>query len=699
MTHPVEHEIARALSAGPLEMRELVRTLATRDDPAALRHGALWLRDHAEPSHGSPLAAALLVYAKRPQEAVDLYEQWLVDTEAPPSWHMALLAKAYRSLGDVGGVFRTAARMHPWDLDHEPRQAVGRLLAKVRDGGVPEGFRTLRFALLSSFTTTPIEPCLRVGAARLGLDLDLYVGEFDQLQLQIEDEGSEMYQHRPEVVLLATTWRDLAPDSTAEEQVEEWSRRWELLLERTSAQVLQHTFDRPIHQSLGHLAARDARSITRLAADVNAQLASRAPPRVSLVDYEHAIFRYGAQAWCDTRQWHWAKEAVRPEAAPHLVEEVVAILRALTGKTHKVLVLDLDNTMWGGIVGEQGVEGLSVGPPSVEGEAHQSLQRYAQELGRRGVLLAVCSKNNPEDARAPFEQLPDMVLKLTDFVAFEASWAPKPEKLRQMAADLELGLDSFVFVDDNPAERALMRRECPEVLTIPLPSDVSGYIEALERSRAFEVLSVSAEDRERAGHYRAERERRELRTTVGSLDAYWDSLEMVATLTPFTRGDQERVVQLAARSNQFNLTTWRLSQSEVDTLRSSPKHECRALRLRDRYGDYGLVLVMVTEVLDATDAEPSTLDVQALFMSCRVIGRSVEQLALAELDAIAITRGCTRIRGTFIPTKKNRKLVSDLYPRLGFQRASEHPDGTVVYLRSVDRDAPALNPHITVTRS
>ncbi len=638
------------------------------------------------------MAAAYLAFAGAWEEAIAAYDRCLIDVESPPAWQIAQLCRAHQRMGDVTGVYDAAARLHPWDLDFEARRVIARAMKKARvKHGPPDGYRPYRIALLSTFTTTPIEACLVAAGASLKLDIALYVPEFDQLRAESANPASDMYRHNPDVVLLATTWRDIQSNAPVDTQADEWQALWDILASRTRAHVLQHNFDRPPHSALGHLAARTPRGIGRVSWALNDALAERAGPRVSLVDYAQAVTRYGADRWCDARQWHWAKEAVSTHAAPFLVEEYLAVLRGLVGKTRKVLVLDLDNTLWGGVVGEDLVGGIRIGPPSAEGESHLALQLYARALRERGVLLAVCSKNNDADAREPFEQLSDMALQIDDFVAFEATWDTKPERVRKIAAELNLGLDSFVFIDDNPAERAMMRRACPEVLTIPVPADPSGYVAALDRARAFEVTTISTEDRARTETYRAQSERQTLRSSAGSLEEYYASLQMVGVVRPFAVGDLTRVVQLAARSNQFNLTTWRLTMGEVEQLMVSPTHVTRTLRLRDRFGDHGLVLVLITEVRE------DDLHVLAWFMSCRVIGRTVEQLVLAELEAIAIVRGCTSIVGTRIPTKKN-VLVKDLFANLGFDQVSGAPNETSVWRRRVVPSAVTANPYITIER-
>lgn len=678
--------LVRAIRRGEVDAaRRLVRTLG---DPTPNRAARVALED-LDGSVAAPWIGALLVQAKQWADAADCYEAWVVDADAPAAWHLAQLCKACQRLGDVDRTYRAAARFHPWDLDYESRAQAARSLARVRRRGAPADFPPLEVALLGSFNTASIEPVLHVAVAGLGFELKLHTCEMDGMRLEIANPSSPLYAHDPRAVILATTWRDLT-DDPAPDQTASWAGLWDVLLERTRAQIIQHTFDRPPSSPLGHLDVRTTTSARHLAAAVNQAMLAEAPSRVSFARLDDVVHKVGQHTAFDPRQWHWAKEAVARPAVPLLVEEYAAILRGLTGRSRKVLVLDLDNTTWGGIVGEDGVEGLKVGPPSPVGEAHQALQRYAAALKKRGVLLAVCSKNNDADARAPFEQLDDMVLGLDDFVAFEATWHPKPERVQAMAQQLNLGLDSFVFIDDNPAERARMRRQCPTVLTLPVGDDISTYTEVLDRARAFDVLAVSSEDAKRSEQYRAERHRAKFKAEASSPEAYYRSLEMVATVSPFRGPDHTRIVQLAGRSNQFNLTTWRLTQGDVERLQASPDHMTATIRLKDRYGDYGLVLILVAE------QQADALAVVQWCMSCRVIGRTVEDLVLAQLDAEARRRGCKRLVGIYKPTKKNG-LVRDLYPRLGFTPCNAD-SGEQTYERAIGTHEPIDNPYIRVHR-
>lgn len=687
----LDSALSSAIAAGSPGLFAYGRSLAGADNRKDLSKSSAWLLAGVQPSLGLPWAAYFSLLARETGRAIDLYSRWLEDAEAPAAFHLGQLCRAYEKHGDVNRVFESAARFHPWDLDFEAREVAARAMQATLRHGSPAAFRPLRIALLATFNARPLLASLAVGAARLGLHAVVYLPEADQLQIEIMNPASGLYGHRPDVVILATTWRDITDEPTAD-QADAWSRLWQVLRERTGAHLLQHTFDRAAFAPAGHLEARHARSHRRRAQELNVLLAEKAADDVSLVDYEQVVFRHGALAFCDDRQWFWAKEAVRSAAAPELVEEYLAILRPLSGRSYKICVLDLDNTLWGGVVGENGVSGLKIGPPSAEGEAFLGLQRYLLALKQRGVLLAVCSKNNPEDARAPFDELPDMALGLTDFVAFDAGWDAKPAVLRRLAGELNLGLQSFVFVDDNPAERALMRRENPEVLAIPLPDDPVSYLAAIDRARAFETLSFTEEDGLRTDHYRAEHQRKALEVSVSALPDYYRSLEMVASVGGFTAAEQTRVVQLASRSNQFNLTTWRISPGEYSRLRLDARYETRTVRLRDRFGDYGLVMVLVAEV------SAIVLDILAYFMSCRVIGRTLEDLALAEFEMMAQARGCREIRGTFIPTKKNRQLVADLYARLGFDRVSGNDGETTVWRRHVGAASASVNPYIRIER-
>ncbi len=343
-----------------------------------------------------------------------------------------------------------------------------------------------------------------------------------------------------------------------------------------------------------------------------------------------------------------------------------------------MLALDLDNTLWGGVVAELGPNHIAVGE-TPEGEAYVAFQRYLKALSQRGVLLAVASKNNPADAREPFVTNPGVVLKLDDFAAFEAGWQTKGESLQRIAASLNLGLDSFVFFDDNPAEREYIRQALPQVAVVEVPDEPAEYIRALEAGRWFEALDLTDEDRQRTEQYRAEAQRREVQAVAPNLSDYLMSLGMVAQVAAVEEPDLPRVAQLLAKTNQFNLTTRRHSEAEIRRLLSNPGSVGLTVRLRDRFGDYGLIAVVLAEPAD----DPSILAIDTWLMSCRVIGRGVEVFTLQALVQAAQHLGYRHLLGQYVPTAKN-SVVADLLPRLGFELLPANGLDGQRYLRAVD---------------
>jgi len=333
-------------------------------------------------------------------------------------------------------------------------------------------------------------------------------------------------------------------------------------------------------------------------------------------------------------------------------------------------VLDLDNTVWGGVIGDVGIEGIQVGQGSGEGEAFLSFQRYAKGLKERGILLAVCSKNDEAVARQPFERHDDMILRLDDFACFVANWQNKADNIRSIAEQLELGVDSFVFVDDNPAERAIVRRFVPAVAVPALPEDPAGYVRAVARHRFFEAVSWTAEDASRADYYVQNAKRNQLKLQAQDLRSFLASLDMRATIRPVTAVNIQRVTQLVNKSNQFNLTTRRRTIAEIEALQEDPTWRTITISLTDKLGDNGLISVIFARKTD------DVFDIDTWLMSCRVLQRGVEQIALGELVRAGRELGCTRIRGTYVPTPRN-SMVKDHYSSLGF--SADGADGETTY--------------------
>jgi FkbH-like protein len=328
--------------------------------------------------------------------------------------------------------------------------------------------------------------------------------------------------------------------------------------------------------------------------------------------------------------------------------------------------------LWGGVIGDDGLEGIEIGDTSPRGEAFKAFQRHILTLKQRGIILAACSKNDHARAIEPFEKHPEMLLRLDDFVSFQANWEPKSDNLRRIAAELNLGLDSFVFADDNPAEIEIVRQFAPEVTTLLLGPDPADYPSQLQDGRWFDIRSLTAEDSQRTAQYRAEAARRSHQADGADMGSYLESLQMETTVSPFTTIDVPRLSQLINKSNQFNLTTRRRTEAEVESLIGNPDAVTLAVRLSDRFGEHGLISIVIAW------HRGDTLDIDTWLMSCRVLKREVEQLVLNELARQAADRGCRTLRGTYLPTPKN-EMVREFYPTMGFQAEDASPgDGIFV---------------------
>ncbi|HXS11121.1 MAG TPA: HAD-IIIC family phosphatase, partial [Acidobacteriaceae bacterium] len=335
------------------------------------------------------------------------------------------------------------------------------------------------------------------------------------------------------------------------------------------------------------------------------------------------------------------------------------LLAAARGRSAKCLVLDLDNTLWSGVIGDDGLEGIVLGQGSEIGEAHLELQRYALSLTERGIILAVCSKNDEANALAPFTSHPEMILKREHIACFVANWTDKATNLRSIAKQLNIGLDALVFVDDNPAERAIVRQEIPAVHVPELPDEPSAFVFTLAAAGYFEALHLTGDDRARASQYQANAERDRLKDSATDMDSYLQSLRMTLTAAPFDSLNLQRIVQLINKTNQFNLMTERLTEPEVLARMNDPRWLTLYARLTDRFGDNGLIAILMARV-EGTDAI-----IETFLMSCRVLGRGVEQACLNTLAAAAQSHGAKRLIGQYRATEKNN-MVRDLYPTLGF---------------------------------
>ncbi|SFW72545.1 HAD-IIIC family phosphatase [Amycolatopsis australiensis] len=542
------------------------------------------------------------------------------------------------------------------------RRAVAEL-ARHPGAFAPHLRRTLKIRVLATSTGDLLAELLPAAGLAAGLGLEVTQAPYGQLEQELLDPRSATCRERPDYVLLVPTTDDLAlgelagraPDDVAGDAVRRWTRLHEAA-RGAGIGVCQFLFTPPAADPFGSAALRFPESPSAVVARVNAEL--RAGSDAVLVDCERLAAEHGLRDWRDDRFWFAARQAVSLAALPAVARATAAALAADQGLSRRCVVVDLDNTLWDGVVGEEGIDGVGL-TASPRGEAFAAFQEHLLTLHRRGVALAVATKNDADLARRAIAGVPGMRLRPEHLAAVVADWRPKSEQLRELASRLSLGLDSFAFADDNPAERLEVRRALPQVDVIDLPANPSDYVAALAGRPTLEPGRLTAADRQRNASYAGLRAAAELRERTGSLEDFLDDLAMEGVVRPVDDALLPRVAQLLGKTNQFNLTTRRRSEQEVAALAADPRWICLALALRDRLADHGVVGVAFAEL----QGEEAVVD--TLLLSCRVIGRTAERLLLGQLGRAAAARGCTTLVGCYRATDRNA-LVADLYPQLGF---------------------------------
>jgi FkbH-like protein len=480
------------------------------------------------------------------------------------------------------------------------------------------------------------------------------------------------------------TLDDAASDRVIESVAHHYKDLWGMVRRAFSCSVIQQALLPVFPLLLGSNEHRLPGSPRNMAVRLNRRIAELADETgVDILAIDQRGAQDGIDRWHDTALWHRAKMEIAPPMAPLYGDLVARIAAAQCGRSYKCLVLDLDNTLWGGVVGDDGVEGLALGQGSATGEAYIAFQDYVRQLSQRGIILAVCSKNDEAIALTPFASHPDMILKRSSFAAFVANWSDKAANLRAIAKALNIGLDALVFADDNPFERNLVRRELPMVAVPELPEDPAYYAQCLADAGYFEAIRVTHEDMARTGQYRANAERETLRETASDLPAYLKSLEMAMRVEKFDSAGQARIVQLVNKTNQFNLTTRRYSDQEIAAMAADTDTVTLQIRLTDKYGDNGMIAVVIARPAGRAD----TLAIDTWLMSCRVLGRQIEQATLNILAEEARRRGYKALMGEFRPTAKNG-LVRDHYAALGFEALGSDAAGNSLWHLPLDEFVP-----------
>jgi len=532
----------------------------------------------------------------------------------------------------------------------------------------------MRWAILGTFTLNHLPPLLTTALGNAGFNCATYLGGFNQISQEVLDPASGLYKFGPDSILLVTDIKDFFPDAYegAKQDLDGQAQtsdleitRFQQLIDRLLDQMPEATIyiATPSLDDLPNPHILDPNSPERGQSMIEQFSArfrriGRESRRVIIVDWDWHVRSRNTGSYRDDRLWYMARMRLNPQGLASLANLVADYVCAHRGRTRKVAIVDLDNTLWGGTIGEDGLSGLKIGQEGV-GLAFTDIQKEFSRLHDSGILLAICSKNNPEDGWQAIDEHPSMVLRRDSFASAQINWDDKVKNLKRISSDLNLGLDSFVFFDDNPVERAWVSSQLPEVLVPELPQDPTVWPNFLRNLTAFRRLQVTAEDVARPGMYQAQTRRNEAESSAPSLDSFLETLGQEAEILPLSQIQLERAVQMCQRTNQFNLTSPRYISADIERMIEDPQIDVYTLALRDRFGDNGITGLTILR------QEDDRFWIDTLLLSCRVIGRQVEDALVAFIANRARSRGAEVLVGQYIPTNKN-SMVEHFYSRLGF---------------------------------
>ena len=614
----------------------------------------------------------------------------------PPQDFGSKVKALYESSEPIGGQVMSLAQ-HALDLNLLTRLA--KAMARAQAAGQSLAPLTpFRLAVLANSTVDMVVPALVATAARHGIALELIQPSYDQAMQEALTPDSLVNSSKPDAVLLALDYRALPISlSLGDRQATENVARGALgylhalangIKTHSQAVCIFQTFAPPVEALFGSLDRAVPGTLRYTIADINRQLLETVHASGDVIlDVAAIAEAVGLANWHNPQQWNLGKLPFSDHFIPLYADHVARTIAALRGKSRRVLILDLDNTVWGGVIGDDGLEGIRIAQGDAVGEAHREVQALALNLRKRGILLAVSSKNNDDVARAPFQEHPEMLLKLDHLAVFQANWNDKATNIRAIAEELSLGLDAMVFLDDNPVERALVRQLLPQVAVPELPPDASGYARTLAAAGYFEAVAFTPDDLQRAGYYQENAKRVALQNQVVGAEAFLASLNMTITFQPFNSIGRARIVQLINKSNQYNLTTRRYTEPEVTALEHDPGTFTMQVRLADTFGDNGMISVVICRPA----AAPDEWEIDTWLMSCRVLGRKVEHMVLREILRHARAAGIRKLLGVYIPSARN-KLVLDHYQKLGFRKESEDSSGLTRWTLPVEAADPEEAP-------
>ena len=556
-----------------------------------------------------------------------------------------------------------------------------------------------KVAVLGGSTTHDIAAILELFLLNFGIRAQIYESEYNQFWEDVMFDNPELTEFAPDIIYIHTTNRNITfpkigmsadeVNSLLDGDYNRFSAMWEKARNTYHCPIIQNNFEFPSYRILGNSDCVNVAGSVNYINSLNARFAGYAREHKDfyIEDIQYLSASYGLDAWADPLYWHMYKYALSMEAIPTLSYSVACIIKSIYGKNKKALTLDLDNTLWGGIVGDDGPENLSIGPETSMGQVYSEFQEYIRSHKDIGVILTVDSKNDYENAIAGLNH-PDSVLHPDDFVVIKANWDPKSKNLVDTAAELNLLPESFVFVDDNPAEREIIKTQVPGV-AVPEIGEVENYIRAIDHAGYFEVTNLSADDAKRNEMYKANAQRAALEASFSDYGQYLDSLEMTGVIKSFEPVFLDRIAQLTNKSNQFNLTTRRYSRAEIEEVADSDEYIDLYGKLIDKFGDNGVVSVVIGH------KNKDVLDMDLWIMSCRVLKRDMEFAMMDELVSAAKAAGLRKIMGYYYPTAKNN-MVRDFYERMGFTKVSEDGEGNTTWEFNLTDEYTNQNTHIKV---
>ncbi|MFA6450945.1 MAG: HAD-IIIC family phosphatase [bacterium] len=556
----------------------------------------------------------------------------------------------------------------------------------------PEGAVPYKIAFLRNITLDPVVPYLEYLCWQSNLKPEIYMSGFDVAMQEAADSRSGLFENNPDLIVVALTLDLLSEPisrrfaslsgvdvAAAADQVAGFMVSvLENIRKKSRAAIIVHSFETPAFPAYGILDFQNAGRQTGTIAGLNARLAEDAS-RIGncyILSVDNLIARVGREKFADPRMWHMGKIPYSREAWKAVAAEYAKYIRALRGRNKKCLVLDCDNTLWGGVVGEDGINGIRIGE-NFPGSCYRDFQLAVLNLYHRGVILAVCSRNNEEDALEVFDKHPDMALRREHFAAMRINWNDKASNIKEIQEELNIGMDSIVFADDSGMEVEMAGRMLPELTTILLPKDASRYAETISNCGFFDALAISDEDRNRGRMYRAESERKQLSASYSDVGEYLRSLDIDIKITRADSFSMPRIAQLMSRTNQFNLAGKRYTETEIAGLASTDGCDVLCLQYSDRFGDMGIVGAAVLI------HEPGVATIDSFLLSCRALGRRVEDLLLAECLKISKNKNEVIVKGIYAPSKKNSQ-TADFYLKAGFVKDFEK-DGNVHFVFDTER--------------